>query len=1295
MKKSRIQESRKRMLALGMAVVLAGSNGSLPVWAEEQPETSDVAVVMEVNEETETTDATAEMEVTDNAVLLEQSEATALTEAVDMMEEETMDSLTEENSPVSGNSLEKAVVKLENGQWTYDGTEKEPVVKEVTLDGKILNAETDYAVSYDNNVNAGTQAKVIITGQGNYEGTASTTFEISKKWLRDLTFEGMQESYEYTGKEIRPEFTLKNGNEIIPESQYTVTYLNNIKPETPGVYAAVRVSGIKDGNYNIDIMAGTKNFRIFHEHDWKYKSQGWVIYLECQKAVCPCSGGRATLVLYVDDYNGIKYNGKTQDLGWVMESPSGAVPSIPEIIYAGDGLENGLPKNAGEYTASITYGGVTASYTFEIEKADPQIGTVTTTDLVGTLDVNQVQLSRTDITVPGTLKLKEGTELQYGTHDYTWVFEPDDSTNYNSVEGTVSITVKDTDFPTASWRIGNSGWNPFSNTFGRQLVCQNTETMEIEFFDESSGIASKQYYIAERKMSESDLSNAVWTDYTDPISLPLGRNQIVYVKIRDNTGNEVILNSPAFVVYQESTIEYGDTIDYIYKEDKLREIYIACNGNAFYELVDEFGHSLPKDAYGYDEIYGRLTLASNYLSSLSVGTHRYRIDMVPQGVQEVDRIALYFQVKVEKAKLYVIDVRAKGKVYDGSRSVEITEVTLGREDGEPYRGDVSVQIDGLRGTLESADAGTYKELTLPELTVTGKNLENYELIQPKELVRILWGVTISKKEAPVIQPVDKSYVYAKDTKENIDLSSLLPEDCGEITYGEPSGGANEFAYYSSSPKINDGILSYTVGKTTWEELKQQKTGELQIPVQMTNYEDTVITLRLSLQDQTDVILKKGTQVSLQNDTLTYGESLSKLVLEEAVFTDEAGNVIEGTFGWEDASWQPPARTTEARWIFVPSDAKYKTVTGTIAITVKKAVPEIQNPATVEERTWHPKKTLTDEELSSVIVLGADDAKLSGTWSWKQKDLIPEIDNDGYEAVFTPADDQNYEVITTTIEVPVKKAIPVIAENPVASEISWGESLADSDLSGGKVQYKGLDDVVLEGSFSWKDSTVKPNVADSNQTTYTVIFTPEDTAHYESVETMVTLTVKPVGKAPNLPEEQMKVSYQIEKVKNVQLPEGWTWKVEDLEKDLVAGDTVHAIAVYTGKNQGNYEVESVEVAITRLEEEKLEPEKPSEDKKDPSEDEKDPSEDEKDPSEDVKDPSGDEKDPSEGEKAPSGNEENTSQEENKEASDSNEANNAAQLVKTGDTSNLILWMMLLVISGSLLMGTTFFFKKIRK
>ena len=58
-----------------------------------------------------------------------------------------------------------------------EGEEVEPTIASVSVGDKELSAE-DYDVAYSNNTAPGTEAKVTLTGKGNYEGTAEVTFAI-------------------------------------------------------------------------------------------------------------------------------------------------------------------------------------------------------------------------------------------------------------------------------------------------------------------------------------------------------------------------------------------------------------------------------------------------------------------------------------------------------------------------------------------------------------------------------------------------------------------------------------------------------------------------------------------------------------------------------------------------------------------------------------------------------------------------------------------------------------------------------------------------------------------------------------------------------------------------------------------------------------------------------------------------------------------------------------------------------------------------------------------------------------
>nr|MCR4842433.1 hypothetical protein [Eubacterium sp.] len=116
-----------------------------------------------------------------------------------------------------------------------------------------------------------------------------------------------------------------------------------------------------------------------------------------------------------------------------------------------------------------------------------------------------------------------------------------------------------------------------------------------------------------------------------------------------------------------------------------------------------------------------------------------------------------------------------------------------------------------------------------------------------------------------------------------------------------------------------------------------------------------------------------------------------------------------------------------------------------------------------------------------------------------------IEVGNYVAKITWGDDTSSA--TASVAFTINPGTPTISTLPTASAITEGQTLADSTLSGGvAVATVSGSTVVLEGTFTWADSTITPAVSDSGVTGYSVVFTPSDTEHYDTVSFTVTLTV---------------------------------------------------------------------------------------------------------------------------------------------------------------------------------------------
>ena len=130
-------------------------------------------------------------------------------------------------------------------------------------------------------------------------------------------------------------------------------------------------------------------------------------------------------------------------------------------------------------------------------------------------------------------------------------------------------------------------------------------------------------------------------------------------------------------------------------------------------------------------------------------------------------------------------------------------------------------------------------------------------------------------------------------------------------------------------------------------------------------------------------------------------------------------------------------------------------------------------------SYDPLKTLGAITLSGGDVLDPSGKSIPGSWSWGDDSIVPAVDVKDYEVLFTPDDQAHYNQVRGTIQVNVSKADVDVVELPSASGITYGDDLAKSVISGGTVYFNGIDVVKVPGTFAWKDSSIKPVVADSN------------------------------------------------------------------------------------------------------------------------------------------------------------------------------------------------------------------------
>ena len=444
-------------------------------------------------------------------------------------------------------------------------------------------------------------------------------------------------------------------------------------------------------------------------------------------------------------------------------------------------------------------------------------------------------------------------------------------------------------------------------------------------------------------------------------------------------------------------------------------------------------------------------------------------------------------------------------------------------------------------------------------------------------------VNVAKKDY-VLNPSTGTAAYTyKQGASNVavDVAGMLPADKGNTTYSVSTTDAGTILENVSV--LKNGNLTYDV--KSFDTYTEGITATIAVTATMANYKDVTYTLTVKITDKFVVTEKAGAKVSSDSTSLVYGQKISALKLNttEAKFVAN-GTEVAGTLSWETPDEVLNAGSHQVIWKFVPeNEALYQGCTGTITVTVSQATPNVTTVPTVADRVYHPTAALTDSDLVSGSVswtVGGVEKTVEGSWSWKTNGTVPTTNVNSYVAVFNPTDTTNYVPVTKNITVRVVAATAYVAEKPTVSAITYGQTLSDATIAGGKVQYSENDTTLVDGTFSWKDASLAPNCADSNLTTYVLVFTPTDRANYNTVETDVTITVNKVKDAPHMPGSAMSVPYSNKTVGTVTLAKDWTWQESDKAAALEVGVPVTATAVYNGADKGNYENESVVITITR-------------------------------------------------------------------------------------------------------------------
>ena len=311
-------------------------------------------------------------------------------------------------------------------------------VKAGELTGLVEN--TDYTVTFNNNVNAGENtAMAVIMGTGNYDGTLIKNFTITPKWLTSQMVSDIADQ-PYTGEQITPAVTVVDDSTPLVEGKdFTVTYGNNTEVGTGK--GTVTIKGT--GNYTGEV---TKTFNITNTGTFK-------VFVDNSEHTYNGNAHTPTVVVYAVDKNGVM-TPLTANIDYDVTYADNIDAGTASVTITGKGAyaeSGGSWKSTTVYFTiqpaeqSVTFAGVTDG---KLEKtygdsAFEQAATVTLNPEVSGQTPGAVTYTSSDPTVATVDSTGKVTIVGAGTATITASAAA--TQNYKGAETSYTLTVKPKD----------------------------------------------------------------------------------------------------------------------------------------------------------------------------------------------------------------------------------------------------------------------------------------------------------------------------------------------------------------------------------------------------------------------------------------------------------------------------------------------------------------------------------------------------------------------------------------------------------------------------------------------------------------------------------------------------------------------------------------------------------------------------------------------------------------------------------------------------------------------------------
>ena len=876
-----------------------------------------------------------------------------------------------------------------------------------------------------------------------------------------------------------------------------------------------------------------------HQHSWKYKpgADGKSITATCVNTTnCPnIDGGSVTIK--APEENTLIYDGSNKTA--ILENKLLTGEKDPTISYTvgnGQGAtlpDGSYPTNVGAYTASITVGGVTASVTYEIQKADPAAknfvftapGSLTYDGMAKTADIK----TATNITGMGDVMVKyyQGeTEVQpmnageykvkisvaYGSNfnaasdltDENWAFritpiiteptvELSGNTTYTytgeRITPDVTVTIdgrpltKGTDYTIIYGDNVNAGTNAGFVTVkakGNYGFADVVKKFAIEkadpklSFEKSTVTTSYGTQPANNKLTNMGNGVVTYQSNDNSVATVNEKGEVTVVGVGETT---ITATAAETKNYKLGTASYTLTVN------KARvHIVQATVANKEYDgsvNADVTGVVFANEA---DVRIDSLVAGMDYTVTGAFQSENAGKQDAEVTVKLLGEFASHYELTggtyktratITAKPISIATARTQDRSYErNNTSVTILEVTF-KDSTNTLVATLTSFDYTATGKMVNANVGTDKKVTVT-VTLQGKAADNYKLVSNMTTAK----VAITQAKGGVLQEENLKQKFS-DRKQK----TFTPDYTG-LPAGETWTYSISEAQTSGSAKVEPAMIN-TAGKITYRLTAGAENDTIcwTVTISNPNYKNFTkdLVLTLTAKEPQETLRITG------DNTVVYGQKL-QLSTVGGSGTGEITYKVDEVRSTGDA-------TIDENGVLTPVKVGSVVITATKAgdvdyseITSAPFVIMITQAATSGEPKYHKittgGKTLADAGLT---LAGSTIHPADGTLEWiDDAGVLPNdtaVDmNKTYKWRFTPAD-TNYEILTGEIELYHVDA-PAVTAQPKSVSVTVGDTATFEVTATGT-------DVTYQWQVDRNDGKGFVDITGATGATYTIGVTDRD------------------------------------------------------------------------------------------------------------------------------------------------------------------------------------------------------------